>query len=45
MQHIALDCKNVPMDERKREMRERGFETVMEGCVKGGTRYVLSLLS
>ena len=35
MQHIAFDCKDVPMKERKREMRERGFEPVMEGIWKG----------
>ena len=35
VQHIAFDCKNVPMKERKREMRERGFEPVMEGVWKG----------
>ena len=35
MQHIAFDCPNMPMKERKKEMRERGFETVMEGVWKG----------
>ena len=31
VQHIAFDCKNVPMKQRKSEMRKRGFEPVMEG--------------
>lgn len=35
VQHIAFDCNNVPMKERKREMRERGFEPAMEGVWKG----------
>ena len=35
IQHIAFDCKDVPMMERKRKMRERGVETVMEGVWKG----------
>lgn len=35
MQHIAFDCHNMPMGERKKEMRERGFEPVMEGLWKG----------
>ena len=35
MQHIAFDCKNVPMNERKKEMRERGFVPVMEGVWMG----------
>ena len=35
IQHVAFDCKNVPMKERKREMHERGFEAVMEGTWKG----------
>ena len=35
VQHIAFDCNNVPMKDRKREMRERGFEPAMEGVWKG----------
>ncbi|CAF9939892.1 MAG: hypothetical protein HETSPECPRED_002089 [Heterodermia speciosa] len=35
IQHIAFDCKNIPMSERKRQMRERGFEPAMEGVWKG----------
>ena len=35
MQHIAFDCNNIPMDDRKKEMRERGFEPAMEGVWKG----------
>ena len=35
MQHIAFDCNNIPMDDRKREMQERGFEIAMEGVWKG----------
>ncbi|KAL8668985.1 MAG: hypothetical protein Q9168_006407 [Polycauliona sp. 1 TL-2023] len=35
VQHIAFDCKNIPMAERKTEMQERGFEPAMEGVWKG----------
>ncbi|KAL8751101.1 MAG: hypothetical protein Q9199_006649 [Rusavskia elegans] len=35
VQHIAFDCKNIPMTERKREMQVRGFEPAMEGVWKG----------
>ncbi|KAL8783615.1 MAG: hypothetical protein Q9195_009336 [Heterodermia aff. obscurata] len=35
IQHIAFDCKNIPMNDRKREMRERGFEPAMEGVWQG----------
>ena len=35
MQHIAFDCNNIPMEDRKKEMRERGFEPAMEGIWKG----------
>ena len=35
MQHIAFDCNNIPMEDRKKELRERGFEPAMEGVWKG----------
>lgn len=35
VQHLAFDCKNIPMPERKREMKARGFEPAMEGVWKG----------
>ncbi|KAL8764788.1 MAG: hypothetical protein Q9209_007875 [Squamulea sp. 1 TL-2023] len=35
VQHIAFDCKHIPMDSRKAEMRARGIEPVMEGIWKG----------
>ncbi|KAL9030593.1 MAG: hypothetical protein Q9196_001299 [Gyalolechia fulgens] len=35
VQHLAFDCKNIPMSERKREMQARGFEPAMEGVWKG----------
>ncbi|KAL8907661.1 MAG: hypothetical protein Q9171_005777 [Xanthocarpia ochracea] len=35
IQHIAFDCQNIPMAERKREMQVRGFEPAMEGVWQG----------
>ncbi|KAL8834347.1 MAG: hypothetical protein Q9176_007530 [Flavoplaca citrina] len=35
VQHLAFDCKNIPMSERKKEMKARGFEPAMEGVWKG----------
>ncbi|KAL8750649.1 MAG: hypothetical protein Q9184_006350 [Pyrenodesmia sp. 2 TL-2023] len=35
IQHLAFDCGKIPMAERKREMRARGFEPAMEGVWKG----------
>ena len=35
VQHIAFDCIAMPMEGRKKEMRERGFEPAMEGDWKG----------
>ncbi|KAI4223084.1 MAG: hypothetical protein L6R36_005686 [Xanthoria steineri] len=35
IQHIAFNCKNIPMTERKREMQARGFPPAMEGVWKG----------
>ncbi|KAL8924704.1 MAG: hypothetical protein Q9208_003894 [Pyrenodesmia sp. 3 TL-2023] len=35
VQHLAFDCANIPMSERKREMSARGFEPAMEGVWQG----------
>ena len=32
---MAFDCNNIPMEERKKEMRERGFKAAMEWVWKG----------
>jgi len=31
IQHIAFDCKDIPMNDRKLKMLERGFAPAMEG--------------
>lgn len=35
IQHVAFDMDNVPMDERIKIMRERGFDIGMEGVWQG----------
>lgn len=35
VQHIAWDMGNVPMEERQRRMKKKGFEPVMQGCWLG----------
>lgn len=35
IQHVAFDCEDMPMAERKQKMKERGFEVGMEGVWKG----------
>lgn len=31
IQHVAFDCDNIPMGERKKKVQTRGFEVAMEG--------------
>lgn len=35
IQHVAFDCNNVPLDERKKNFAQRGFDVGMEGIWKG----------
>ena len=38
--HIAYDCNGVPMEERVRLFRERGFECVQGGKWRGDNEFI-----